>query len=140
MGFLGKRLDTKMKMIFFLLLPACTHFSKPSHQWYSFPADAFVEMPSRPYKRVGMVRAKVNFRSFDEVNDEKTLCSNYYNQAVADLVRMAKEKKADAVMLVRSVVFLGSGIQETYVTPECADDGAEGQILTQAVAIQWTGQ
>jgi hypothetical protein len=123
---------------FITQLFGCAQQTRPKHTWYTFPEDAaFLQEPARPYDVMGTVRAKVNFKSFDEINDEKVLCKNYYNQAVNDLVRMAKEKGAEAVIQVRSVVFLGNGIQEAYVSPECADDGSEGQILTQGVAVKW---
>jgi hypothetical protein len=32
------------------------------------------------------------------------------------------------------------GKSETYKTPECSDDGGEGQILTQGVAVKWKGE
>ena len=50
---------------------------------------------------------------------------------------MARHQGADAVVDIKSVVFLENGKQETYSTPECSDDGFEGQILLQGVAIKW---
>jgi hypothetical protein len=35
------------------------------------------------------------------------------------------------------VVFLADGRRETFDRPECTDDGEEGDVLVQGVAIQW---
>ncbi len=71
------------------------------------------------------------------ISEGKTLCANYYNKAVNSLVEAARRKGADAVIDVKSVVFLEDGRKEEYQTPECADDGMEGQILTQGIAVKW---
>ena len=110
----------------------------PQHKSYRFPSGkAFVEGVKRPYRVVGLVRAKVNFPSLDPMHEESDLCKNYYYKAVKDLVSSAVEKDADAVIEVRSVVFLADGRKETYSTPECSDDGLEGQILVQGLAVKW---
>jgi hypothetical protein len=119
-------------------LVGCSKIFTTQHKWYSFPEHARFEEPSQPYKRIGIVRSKVNFTSLDDRYDETTLCKNYFNKAIADLVKMAKDKGADAVVRVRSVVFLGNGVQEFYTTAECADDGIEGQILAEGIAINWS--
>lgn len=110
----------------------------PEHRSYRFPTGkAFVESVKRPYHVVGMVRAKVNFPSLDPMHEESDLCKNYYYKAVKDLVSSAAEKDADAVIEIRSVVFLADGRKEAYSTPECSDDGMEGQILVQGLAVKW---
>lgn len=107
---------------------------------YSYPKDdAFVGDVKRPYQKLGLVRSRVNFNSLDWVHEEDQLCRNYYNKSVKELVSSAKEKGADAVIQVRSVVFLENGQSETYPTPECADDGEGGQILTEGIAVKWAG-
>jgi hypothetical protein len=116
---------------------ACTTLPKPKQSWYTFPKDAHVEDVSRASDRLGVVRSKVNFRTLDADYDEDKLCKNYYNKAVAELVRHAKAKGADAVIEVRSVVFLENGKSEIHKTPECSDDGEEGQILAMGVAVRW---
>jgi hypothetical protein len=104
---------------------------------HRFPKDAYVGDVKRPYKPLGLVKSRVDFSSLDERREEDALCKNYYNKAVEDLLKRAREKGADAVIDVKSVVFLEDGRMETYATPECADDGHEGQILAQGIAVQW---
>ncbi len=79
----------------------------------------------------------MNFPSLDVRNSEAALCKNYYNKAVTDLVKMAKEKGADAVLEVRSVVFYENGASDLLKGAECSDDGREGQILAQGLAVKW---
>ncbi len=113
-------------------------YKPPEHATFEYPAkDALVEATERPYTRVGTVRSKVNFPSLDFKKSEAWLCRNYYNKAVSDLVKLAKEKGADAVIDVRSVVFYENGSSELMKTPECSDDGREGQILAQGLAVKW---
>lgn len=117
---------------------ACTTLPDPQHKSYSFPTEsAFFGNVTRPYKKLGMVRSKVDYPSLDSSREEDDLCRNYFNKAVRDLVKMARDQGADAVIDVKSVVYLEDGRQEVYTTPECSDDGMEGQILTQGIAIQW---
>lgn len=107
---------------------------------FEFPNQfAFAQASSvkRPFEPLGWVRSKVNFQSLDVTRDEAILCRNYYNKAVKQLVDTAKQKGADAVVDIKSVVFLEDGRRELYSTPECSDDGFEGQILVQGVAIKW---
>ncbi len=113
-------------------------YKPPKHTSYKFPTnDAFVEPVTRAHHRVGTVKSKVDFPSLDVANDEQTLCRNYYNKAVADLVKLARAQGADAVVDVRSVVFYENGTSELFKTPECSDDGREGQILAQGIAVKW---
>ena len=116
----------------------CSSMPEPQHKSYHFPkGKAFVETIKRPYKVLGVVRAKVNFPTLDPTREEVDLCKNYYFKAVKDLVKSAHEQEADAVVEVRSVVFLADGRKELYSTPECSDDGLEGQILVQGLAVRW---
>ena len=110
---------------------------QPKFKRHAFPDNAYVGDVKRPYEAMGLVKTKVDFPSLDPNIDELELCKNYYNKAVADLVRRAKKVGADAVIDVKSVVFLADGRMEFYATPECADEGDEGQILTQGIAIKW---
>jgi hypothetical protein len=106
---------------------------------YPFPkGKAFVGDVKRPYKKLGQVRSKVNFNTLDWIHEEDQLCRNYYNRGVTDLVKRAHEQGADAVIDVRSVVFTDLGGAETFQTPECSDDGQEGQILLEGIAVKWT--
>ena len=121
-------------------LGGCSTLPTPHVTKYDFPkSDVYVEeKPKRKFTILGSVRARVNFNSMNPEREEKDLCNNYYNKAVADLLKRAKkEAKADAVAEVRSVVFFLDGTSKTYVAPECSDDGGEGQVLVQGLAIQW---
>lgn len=118
-------------------LIGCTTLPEPSFKKYSFPKGAYVDPVVRPYETIGYVRSKVDFPTLDAAREEEALCRNYYNKAVAELLKHAREKKADAVIDVRSVVFMQDGSREVYKTPECSDDGEEGQILLQGVAVKW---
>ena len=91
----------------------------------------------RPYQKLGVVRSKVNFSSADPFGEEADLCRNYYNRAVKDLVQLALKQQGDAVIDVRSVVLYQDGTTATFQTPECSDDGLEGQILAQGIAVRW---
>lgn len=123
---------------FFFLLAACSSMPAPAYRVYRFPSQkAFSGGVSRPYETLGLVRSKVNFQTLDVNHDETELCRNYFNKAVQDLVRIAHGKKADAVIDVRSVVFLEDGSHRAYTTAECADDGFEGQVLAQGIAVRW---
>jgi hypothetical protein len=115
----------------------CTSLPKPKQAYFSFPKDAYIETPKRTFHPMGTVRSRVNYPSLDVRHEEQELCRNYFNKAVIDLVRMAKERGADAVIEVQSVVFLEDGRVETFKKPECADDGEEGQALAQGVAVKW---
>lgn len=102
---------------------------------------AFVEEPpkSQPFQVLGIVRTKVNYPSaLPEYTDEQ-LCKNYYNKAVKQLVKAARKKyDADAVITIRSVVRYMDGKHDVFKTPECSDDGNEGQIAVQGRAIRFT--
>jgi hypothetical protein len=124
--------------ILILGLSACSSFPTPKFKAYSFPNDvAFIGNVDRPYQQMGNVRTKVNYQSLDPAREEAELCQNYFNKAVRDMVKMAKAKGADAVIQVKSVVFYEGGQHESYPRPECSDDGMEGQVLTEGIAIKW---
>ena len=122
----------------FLGLAGCATVPEPKFQRYAFPKGAFVGVPTRAYTALGPVRSKVDFPSLDPNHEEKKLCDNYYRKSVRELITFAKKQGADAVINVSSVVFLEDGRRETYKTPECSDEGGEGQILTQGIAVKWT--
>lgn len=119
-------------------LLGCGTIPEARYESFEFPnKNAFITAVKRPFQPLGWVKAKVNFQSFDPNREESALCKNYYNKAVRQLVQAALSKGADAVVDVKSVVFLEDGRQETYPTAECSDDGFEGQILLQGVAVKW---
>ena len=119
-------------------IAACTTLPAPKYSRHVFPkGEAFVGDAKRPYQTLGLVRAKVEFPTLDPGRDEQDLCKNYYNAAVQDLVKHARKAGGDAVINVKSVVFLEDGRAETHKSPECSDDGQEGQILTQGIAVKW---
>lgn len=116
-----------------------THLPDPKMTKYAFPRGrAFVGDVKRPYKKLGQVRTKVNYNTLDWIHEEDQLCRNYYNKGVHDLVKRAQDQGADAVIDIQSVVFNDLDGEETYPTPECSDDGQEGQILLQGIAVKWT--
>jgi hypothetical protein len=138
-----KRLSCTPALVFtfFLILSGCATLPPSRYKDHSFPKeDAFLGNVKRQYEPLGLVRAKVNFQTLDSIHEETDLCRNYYNKAVRDLVRYARDKGGDAVIDVKSVVFLEDGRQELYSTPECSDDGMEGQVLAQGVAVKWKSQ
>jgi hypothetical protein len=136
---------TKKRPIGFLIgvflsysLIACSSLPSDNFKEYSFPTEhAFIGDVKRPYAAMGTVRAKVNYTSLDPSHEDSELCANYFNKAVRDMVHMAEEKGAQAVIDVKSVVFYEGGQREYYSKPECSDDGIEGQVLTEAIAIKW---
>lgn len=113
------------------------------HAEYRFPEDhVFVDKPlgknlDRPFKVLGWVKAKAQFPTLEQRTHDSSLCKNYYNKAAANLLKEARAVDADAVIQVRSVVFLMSGEMQEHRTPECSDDGAEGEILLRGVAIRY---
>lgn len=104
---------------------------------HSFPKDAHIGDVKRPYEKLGQVRSKATYATLDPKHDETTLCRNYFNKAVEDLVRRAKKVGADAVIDVRSVTFYEMGGSDTFPRPECSDDGAEGEVLVEGIAVKW---
>lgn len=123
-----------------VLFSGCSSLPKVEHKVYRFPpANAFVESPpaGKQYTVLGWVRAKTPFVTMDPDTNLKALCANYYNKAVASLLAEAKKAGGDAVAEIRSVTFLLNGKVEEHVTPECSDDGGEGEILVRGVAIRY---
>jgi hypothetical protein len=128
-----------------LVLAGCASAQLPSehHEHYSFPESrVYIEEPTGkaanvPYKVLGWVRSKANYPTMEQEVNNQTLCRNYYNKAAKSLLKEAKKANADAVIKVRSVVFLIDGKSEVYPTPECSDDGAEGEILLRGIAIKF---
>lgn len=128
---------SSVTLFFFFLLGGCASLPEVNHDWHKFPKNAYIEEPGRPYRIIGNVKSKVNFPTLDPKYSEKKLCRNYFNRAVKKLARYAKKAGGDAVVQVRSVVFLLDGKVETHKTPECYDDGAEGQVLAHGMAVKW---
>lgn len=122
-------------------LVSCATLPTPPFRTYAFPKEkAFLssqEKPSRAYEVLGVVRSKVHYPSLDPLREESFLCQNAFHRSVQQLLEYAQKKGGDAVIQVESVVFLKDGSQERYPTAECADDGAEGQVLTQGIAVRW---
>lgn len=119
------------------MVASCSSMPEPKVKWYDFPKEAYIEKPDRPHEVVGIVRTKVEFPTLLAEYDESALCRNYFNKAARDLLKRAEKLGADAVIELRSVVFLVDGRREVHSTPECADDGQEGQVLAEARAVKW---
>src|SRR4051812_3241357 len=90
-------------------LAACTSLPKPRYTAYRFPQEAFVGEVRRAHQVIGRVRSKFEYNSLDPSHEDPQLCRNFYNRAVVDLLRRAKERGADAIIDVRSVVFMEDG-------------------------------
>ncbi len=116
---------------------------KERHDVHRFPEKlVFVEEPtgefkSREYEVLGWVRSRAHYPTMEQDPNSDRLCRNYYNKAASELLTEAKKAKAEAVIRVRSIVLLMDGRVEEHVTPECSDDGAEGEVLLRGVAIRW---
>lgn len=104
------------------------------------PKGAFFGEPPYRYKSVGVVRATKEYPTLNiEMTEEleEAYCKKAFAEAVRELLQSAKANGADGVADIHSVVFLADGRRETYDRPECTDDGEEGDVLVQGVAIQW---
>ncbi len=116
---------------------------KVKHPKFSFPeALVFRELPTgelqdRPYEVMGWVRSKAVWPTLDQEAYSEGLCRNYFNKAAKNLLKEAKKVGADAVIQVRSVVFMLDGKVGEFPDPECSDDGAEGEVLVRGVAIKF---
>lgn len=127
------------------LVAGCATVPKTKHEIYTLPSKYFyVNLPTgedekRPYQAMGWVRSKATYITMDVERplQDEALCKNYYNKAARDLVREAKKAGADAVVNVRSIVFLLDGKVEEHPTPECSDDGGQGEILLKGIAIKY---
>lgn len=119
---------------------SCATLPASKYKAYDFPEQGvFVEeKPARRYKVLGPVRVRVNYSSLNPEREEQDLCRNYYNKGVNDLLKRAKrDQRGDAVIDIRSVVYFMDGKQKRFATPECSDDGQEGQILLEGKAIRY---
>ncbi len=115
----------------------CTTVPENKVTWHKWPKGVFHGVPDRQFEKLGQVRTRIEYNSLDFENDENKLCKNYFNKAANDLLKRAKKVGADAVIDVKAVVFQIDGKTETYDNPECTDDGVEGQVLAQGVAVRW---
>ncbi len=122
-----------------LQVMGCASLPEQKVKRFAFPKEAFVDVPKRAFRRLGLVRTKVNFNTLNQDWEESSLCRNYFNKAALDLVKRAKERGADAVVEIRSIVFMVDGKSEAYSQAECSDDGGEGQVLAQGIAVKWDG-
>ncbi len=116
---------------------ACTTVPENKIIWHRWPKGVFHGVPERQFEKLGQVRTRIEYNSLDFENDESKLCKNYFNKAADDLLKRAKKVGADAVIDVKAVIFQIDGKTETFDSPECTDDGVEGQVLAQGVAIRW---
>jgi hypothetical protein len=113
------------------------------HQRHRFPkTGVYIEEPDgldqgRPFQTLGWVRSKATWSTLDQDPHAPHLCRNYFNQASKRLLEEAKKAGADAVIKVRSVVLLLDGRLEYHPGPECSDDGSEGEVLLQGIAIKF---
>lgn len=122
------------------VLSGCASFSSTEEKKivrYRFPKGAFLAEPHQAYETLGRVRAKAEFNSLDSRYEEQTLCNNYFNKAVTDLIKIAKKQHADAVIHVESVAFTVDGHSETFPSAQCSDEGEGAQVLVQGIAVKW---
>ncbi len=122
------------------MLSGCASVPTPKFTRHRFPKEAYVGDVKRPYTSLGIVRSKVNFGTLDPNHEEEALCLNYYNGAAEELLKFARQKGGDAVIDIQSVVFYEDGSSAMFKTPECSDDGDEGQILLQGIAVKWKSE
>lgn len=128
----------RISLLVFLGLTGCAGIPEPKIEYHQWPVKtAFIKKPDREYEVIGIVRAKVDYPTMTQALSEQKLCENYFNKAAKQLVKLAKEKGGDAVVDVRSVVFLMDGKSEVHETAECVDDGDGGQVLAQGQAVKW---
>lgn len=111
---------------------------------FRFPeTGVYLEEPTgkdadRPYKILGWVKAKETWPTLEQdLSNNQLLCKNYFNKAARSLLKEANKVHGDAVVKMRSVVILLDGKLEEHVTPECSDDGAQGELLVKGIAIQY---
>ena len=128
---------------FFTVSCASVPEERVQHDHFNFPeSGVFPELPSgkfknREYQVLGWVRSKAHWPTLHEEGYNEGLCRNYYNKTSRSLLKEAKKVGADAVIQVRSVVFMLDGRVQEFPTPECSDDGAEGEILLRGIAIKF---
>ena len=104
------------------------------------PKGVLFGKPPYKYKGLGVVRASktyatLNLEMTDELED--AYCRKVFAEAARELLQIAKANGGDGVADVHSVIFLADGRRETFDRPECTDDGEEGEVLAQGVAIKW---
>ncbi len=127
----------------FCLMGCATELPAEKHSVFSYPDDlVYTELPTgkfkdRPYEVLGWVRSKAHFPTLEQDVGNQVLCKNYFNKAAAGLLKEAAKAQGDAVIQVRSIVIFMDGSVHEYPTPECSDDGAEGEVLVKGVAIRW---
>ena len=113
------------------------------HARYRFPKErVYIDEPEgkdtgRPYQPLGWVKSKASWSTLDQDPNSSRLCRNYFNKASKILLDEALKAGADAVIKVRSVVLLLDGKLEFHPRAECSDDGAEGEVLLQGIAIKF---
>ncbi len=126
-----------------ILLEGCSSLPSEKHEHFRFPENkVFIEEPQgkdlgRPYQTLGWVKSKASWSTLVQETNDGRLCKNYFNKAARDLLKEALKAGADAVVKVRSVVLLMDGKLEYHPTPECSDDGEEGEVLLQGIAIKF---
>jgi hypothetical protein len=125
-------------------VPAAPSLDKKSkHVRHPFPeSDVYMELPTgrdenRPYDVMGWVRSKAYWPTADQDGYSEGLCRNYFNKGARQLLKEARKVGADAVIQVRSVVFMLDGKVEEFPRPECSDDGVEGEVLLRGIAIKF---
>jgi uncharacterized protein YbjQ (UPF0145 family) len=116
----------------------CTTLPEPKFQAYEFPENVYLATPKgRAFEELGVVRTKVTYGTLTESHDEADLCKNYFNKAAEKLLKAAQKKGGDGVIELRSVVVHLDGKSKTYSSAQCNDEGAEGQVLAQGMAVRW---
>ena len=126
-----------------ILLEGCSSLPSEKHEHFRFPENkVYIEEPQgkdlgRAYEKIGWVKSKASWSTLDQEANDGRLCKNYFNKASRDLLKEALKAGADAVIKVRSVVLLMDGKLEYHSTPECSDDGEEGEVLLQGIAIKF---
>jgi hypothetical protein len=120
-----------------------TTLPEAHHDAFKYPeSGVYLDLPTgefagREYEPLGWVKARSHYVTMEEDPNNSLLCKNYYNKAARTLLKDAIKAKADAVIQVRSVVMTMDGKIEEFKTPECSDDGAEGEILLRGIAIRF---
>ena len=129
-----------------LLLSSCASgggLPEEKHGTFTYPeTSVYSEEPTgkdqgRSYKVLGWVRAKAEYPTLEQTQNDPRLCRNYFNKAARSLLKEAKKAGGDAVIKVRSVVLLMDGKMQEYPTPECADDGEQAEILLRGIAVKF---
>lgn len=122
-----------------LLISACSSVPEADYVPQEMPKQVFVDAPSGMVigTKLGILKTKVNFSTFSSQYDESVLCRNAYRKAAKQIWKMAEKLNAEAVIDFRSVTFYLDGKHETHKTAECSDEGGDGQVLVQGMAVRW---